>query len=93
MGRTVAGSPPGRVGAPGAGQLPDRATGWHDAGHPRVPRRRAGSRARPSADQRDRRRLADSVAGPVMDARLARLQNRLTVAGEVAAIARTCFTG
>jgi Ser/Thr protein kinase RdoA (MazF antagonist) len=37
--------------------------------------------------------LAGGVAGPVMDARLARLQNRLAVAGEISAIALACFTG
>ncbi len=37
--------------------------------------------------------LAGGVAGPVLDARLAWLQNRLSVAGEIAAIARNCFTG
>jgi Ser/Thr protein kinase RdoA (MazF antagonist) len=37
--------------------------------------------------------LAGGVVGPVLDARLAWLQNRLAVAGEVAAIARDCFTG
>jgi Ser/Thr protein kinase RdoA (MazF antagonist) len=36
--------------------------------------------------------LVHGVAGPTMDARLDRLQNRLGVAGEVAAIARTCLT-
>lgn len=37
--------------------------------------------------------LAGGVAGPVLDARLAWLQNRLAVAGEVAAIARDYLTG
>jgi Ser/Thr protein kinase RdoA (MazF antagonist) len=37
--------------------------------------------------------LTGGVSGPVLDARLAWLQNRLSVAGEVAAIARDCFTG
>jgi Ser/Thr protein kinase RdoA (MazF antagonist) len=37
--------------------------------------------------------LTGGVSGPVLDARLARLQNRLAVAGEVAAIARDGLTG
>jgi Ser/Thr protein kinase RdoA (MazF antagonist) len=37
--------------------------------------------------------LAGGVAGPVLDARLAWLQNRLSVAGAVAAIARDCLSG
>jgi Ser/Thr protein kinase RdoA (MazF antagonist) len=37
--------------------------------------------------------LADGAAGPVLDARLDWLQNRLAVAGEVAAIARDYLTG
>lgn len=37
--------------------------------------------------------LTGGVAGPALDARLAWLQNRLSVAGAVAAIARDCFTG
>jgi Ser/Thr protein kinase RdoA (MazF antagonist) len=36
--------------------------------------------------------LAGGVAGPVMDRRLAWLQNRLAVAGEIAAVARGCLT-
>jgi Ser/Thr protein kinase RdoA (MazF antagonist) len=37
--------------------------------------------------------LTGDVSGPVLDARLARLENRLSVAGAVAAIARDCLTG
>jgi Ser/Thr protein kinase RdoA (MazF antagonist) len=37
--------------------------------------------------------VTGGVSGPVLDARLARLQNRLAVAGEVAAIARDGLTG
>jgi Ser/Thr protein kinase RdoA (MazF antagonist) len=37
--------------------------------------------------------LTGGGAGPVLDGRLAWLQNRLSVAGAVAAIARDCFTG
>jgi Ser/Thr protein kinase RdoA (MazF antagonist) len=37
--------------------------------------------------------LAGGVAGPVLDARLAWLESRLSVAGAVAAIARDCFSG
>ncbi len=37
--------------------------------------------------------LAGGVTGPVLEARLAGLRNRLAVAGEVAAIARDCLTG
>ncbi len=37
--------------------------------------------------------LAGGVAGPVMAAQLARLQNRLAVADDVAAIARACLSG
>jgi len=36
--------------------------------------------------------LTDGVSGPAMDARHARLENRLGVAGEVAAIARASFS-
>jgi Ser/Thr protein kinase RdoA (MazF antagonist) len=38
-------------------------------------------------------KLAGDVFGPVLDARLEWLQNRLSVADAVAAIARDCFTG
>jgi Ser/Thr protein kinase RdoA (MazF antagonist) len=37
--------------------------------------------------------LTDGVAGPTMDARLARLENRLAVADEIATLARACLTG
>jgi hypothetical protein len=37
--------------------------------------------------------VAGGVSGTVRDARLARPQNRLSVAGAVAAIARDCLTG
>jgi len=36
--------------------------------------------------------LMEEASGPVMDARLARVENRLGVAGDVAAIARDCVT-
>jgi Ser/Thr protein kinase RdoA (MazF antagonist) len=38
-------------------------------------------------------KLTGDVSGPVLDARLARLQNRLSMASAVAAIARDCLTG
>jgi Ser/Thr protein kinase RdoA (MazF antagonist) len=37
--------------------------------------------------------VTDGVTGPAMNARLARLQNRLAVADEIATVARACFTG